>query len=340
MQLRQQVQETSPLGEAANLQEEAVTARPLSPDMGDVQVMQKKEGKPWFFLTVDTQAFYTSNVFYNSPTNSPFAAWQIITTPEIGFAPRIQDEQYSMFLPKAGFRYQFYSYAQAGPYPSIYGPVIGANGDSRPYTVATANFRVSNPYISLGWAFTDDLYLEFSAQGNIYTSNSPYSPSSNILNEYPVAWQSTWFKNFAEIQSVSVTLRASYVFAYTPGGDGQAGNNQFSRTDDNLTFAWVTNPTREINTQIYASLRLAKYTGSGSDINPGSAFGGPAGFTESDRLDLQQTYGASVTWSPIEYLSLRAYFSWTQSSTSIPEPTTGQFEAYNAGTGLNLIYRF
>ena len=334
MQLRQQVQETSPLGEAANLQEEAVTARPLSPDMGDVQVMQKKEGKPWFFLTVDTQAFYNSNVLYAASVGQTFAAWQIITTPEIGFAPQIQDEQYSMFFPKAGFRYQFYTYAQAGPYPPSFTTLTDSNGVERPYTIANQNFRVSNPYASIGWAFSDDLYLEFSVQGNIYTSNSPYSPPNNFLDEYPLAWQSTWFKNFAEIQSVSATLRASYVIA---------NPNQFSRTDNNLTFAWVTNPTREINTQIYASFRLAKYTGSGSDQVAGSAWGSkntPLYFTESDRLDLQQTYGASVTWSPIEYLSLRAYFSWTQSSTSIPEPTTGQFEAYNAGTGLNLIYRF
>ena len=97
----------------------------------------------------------------------------------------------------------------------------------------------------------------------------------------------------------------------------------------------------ELNTQIYASFRLAKFTGSGSDQTPGSTFGsGNDDFTESDRLDFQQTYGASVTWSPIEYLSVRAFVSWTKSDTSIPEPVTGQFEAYNAGTGLNLIYRF
>ena len=97
----------------------------------------------------------------------------------------------------------------------------------------------------------------------------------------------------------------------------------------------------ELNTQIYASFRLAKFTGSGSDQTPGSTFGsGNDAFTESDRLDFQQTYGASVTWSPIEYLSVRAFVSWTKSDTSIPEPVTGQFEAYNAGTGLNLIYRF
>jgi len=318
MQLRQQVQETSPLGEAGNLQEESVTARPLSPDMGDVQVMQKKEGKPWFFMTVDTQAFYNSNVTYAESVSYTFAAWQIITTPEIGFAPQIQDEQYSMFFPKAGFRYQFYSYAQAASYP----PDVAATATStgQPYTIATQNFRVANPYVSIGWAFSDDLYLEFSAQGNIYTSNSPYSPPNNFLDEYPIAWQASWFKNFAEIQSVSITARASYVLA---------NPTNFERTDNNLTFAWVTNPLRELNTQIYASYRLAKYTG----------IQDPAEFDNYDRLDFQQTYGASVTWSPIQYLSLRGFISWTKSD-STQVSNTGTFEAYNAGTGLNLIYRF
>ena len=331
-QLRQELKQTESPGGTKTIEEESVLAKPLSPDMGDVQVMKEKEGKPWFFLTVDCQAFYNSNVLYAASVGSTFGAWQIITTPEIGFAPRIQDEKYSMFFPKAGFRYSFYSYAQAEPPKTAFYQRVG---------IAAQNFQVANPYFSLGWAFSDDLYLEFSGQANIYNGyGRDWSSYTNFLNEYPVAWQATWFTNFAEIHSFSITGRASYVFGFSPPQDGLAGNNQFSRTDNNLTFAWVTNPTREFNTQVYASFRLAKYTGSGSDQVPGSKWGGTAGFTESDRLDFQQTYGASVTWSPLEYLSLRAFVSWTKSDTSIPEPVTGHFEAYNAGTGLNLIYRF
>ena len=321
MQLRQQLQQTDPLGGAGSLQEEAVTARPLSPDMGDVQIMQEIERKPCFFLTVDTQAFYNSNVLYAESGGAKFAAWQIITTPEIGFAPQIQDEQYSMFFPKAGFRYQFYSYAQAEPGS----PPFNNTG------ISSNNFQVANPYGSLGWAFSDDLYLEFSAQANVYNgSGRDWSSFNNFLSEYPLAWQATWFKSFAEIQSVSITARASYVLA---------NPTNFERTDNNLTFAWVTNPIREINTQIYASYRLAKYTGLNptAEDNPGSSLGY---FNNSDRLDFQQTYGASVTWSPLEQLSLRAFVSWTKSDSSVQVAETGDFEAYNAGTGLNLIYRF
>jgi hypothetical protein len=330
MQLRQQVNSADPMsGNGPNLPEESITAKPLPADMGDVQLTTQKEAKPWFFATVDCQAFYNSNVLYAASVGNTYGAWQIITTPEIAFAPKFQTEKFNMFFPKAGFRYQFFSYAQAEP--------LAPNVTSPP---SSQNFRVANPYASLAWAFSEDLFLEFSAEANLYTGNAPNQPSDNFLNEYPIAWQATWFRSFAEIHSFSVTGRASYVFAFSPvSSTTEVANNQFSRTDNNLTFAWVCNPIREINTQLYASFRLAKYTGSGSDQNPG-AFGSPAGFTESDRLDFQQTYGASVTYSPIEYLSLRAFVSWTKSDTSIPEVETGQFEAYNAGTGLNLIYRF
>ena len=311
------------MGGGGGVQEETVTARPLSPDMGDVQIMTQKDEKPWFFLTVDTQAFYNSNVLYAESGNLKFGAWQIITTPEIGFAPRIQDEQYSMFVPRAGFRYQFYTYAQAEPPPS------GSSYDSS--GISANNFQVANPYASLGWAFSEELYLEFSGQANIYNgSGRDWDTYNNFLSEYPLAWQATWFKSFAEIQSVSITGRASYVLA---------NPTNFERTDNNLTFAWVTNPTRELNTQIYASFRLAKYTGLNptADDNPGSTLGY---FPNNDRLDFQQTYGASVTWSPLEQLSLRAFVSWTKSDSSVQVAETGDFEAYNAGTGLNLIYRF
>ena len=80
MQLRQELQQTDPMGGRGAAQEETVTARPLSPDMGDVQIMTKTEEKPWFFLTVDTQAFYNSNVLYAESGNLKFGAWQIIKT--------------------------------------------------------------------------------------------------------------------------------------------------------------------------------------------------------------------------------------------------------------------
>jgi hypothetical protein len=312
MQLRQEVQQVDSLSSPKSMEEETVTARALSPDMGDVQIMKEKDGKPWFFLTVDCQAFYNSNVLYASSIDNTFSAWQIITTPEIGFAPQIQDEQYSKFFPKAGFRYQFYSYAQADPGKQNFATT----------GISSQNFQVANPYGSIGWAFTDDLFLEFSVQANIYNGNGrDWSQYNNFLDEYPLAWQATWFKSFAEIQSVSVTARASYVLA---------NPSNFERTDNNLTFAWVTNPIRELNTQIYASFRLAKYTGIQLP---------PPNFDNYDRLDFQMTYGASVTWTPLEHLSLRGFVSWTKSdSTQVEE--TGTFEAFNAGTGLNLIYRF
>ena len=305
--------------------------------MGSVNILGEQPSSSWLFLTVDCQAFYNSNVLYASSIGNTFGAWQIITTPEIGFSPTIQDETYKMFSPRAGFRYQFFSYAQAEPYPPNVANSPTATG--QPYTIATQNFRIANPYISLGWRVSEDLSFDFSAQANIYTSNSPYSSSQNFLNEYPLAWQSSWFTSLEEIHSFAITARASYVFAFSPAQGTQSANNQFSRTDNNLTFSWTTTPIQELSTQVYASFRLAKYTG--SDNNPTQSSFSEIGYIdESDRLDFQQTYGASITWTPIEYLSLRGFVSWTKSDSSVPEPITGEFEAYNAGTGLNLIYRF
>ena len=150
----------------------------------------------------------------------------------------------------------------------------------------------------------------------------------NFLNEYPLAWQASWSHPVEDIHFFSITARASYVWAMP---------SNFSRTDNNLTVSWATMPTQEISLQFYASARLAKYTGINYD--PGEVSSNYSTFNNYDRLDIQQTYGASITWSPTEYLSLRGFVSWTKSdSTQVDE--TGTFEALNAGTGLNLIYRF
>jgi len=321
MQLRQQVQETDP-SKSQNLEEETVTAKPLSADLGEVGIMSQPTEKPWFYLTVDCQAFYNSNVLYASSIENTFAAWQIITTPEIGFAPQIQDEQYAMFFPRAGFRYQFFTYATAEPGIEEYNtPGISKN-----------NFTVMNPFISLGWAFSEDLFISFSVDANIFNGSGRDQSLSNYVNfldEYPLAWTASWFRSLADWNSVSITGRASYVIS---------NPTNFSRTDNNMTFAWSTNPTKEVSTQLFASYRLAKYTGLNptAEQNPGSDLGY---FNNHDRLDFQQTYGLSVTWTPLEYVSIRGFVSWTKSDSS-QVTETGTYEAYNAGTGINLIYKF
>jgi hypothetical protein len=219
-----------------------------------------------------------------------------------------------MFFPRAGFRYQFFTYATAEP-------------GSTPYNqtgISQNNFTVMDPFVSLGWAFTEDLFISFSADANIFMGSGrdqSLTQYENFLDEYPLAWTASWFHSLADWNSVSITGRASYVLA---------NPSNFTRTDNNMTFAWSTNPTKEISTQIFASYRLAKYTGTQLVDQ----------FDNADRLDFQQTSGASLTWTPIEYVSLRAFVSWTKSDSSVSVPETGDYEAYNAGTGINMIYKF
>ena len=322
-QLTRQVQDTNPNALKKDQTEEAMTAKPMPKDMGEVQIMTEENQNPWFFASVDCQAFYNSNVLYANSPNLKFGAWQIITTPEIGFAPTIKDEQFAMFFPRAGFRYQFFTYAQAEPPPS--GTSYESSG------ISANNFTVTDPYISLGWAFSEVLFITFSADANVYMGIGRDTDAwTNFLDEYPLAWTATWFQSLAEWNSVSITGRASYVLA---------NPSNFERTDNNLTFSWSTNPTKEISTQLFASYRLAKYTGLNPTLeqNPGSDLGY---FNNYDRLDFQQTYGLSVTWTPVENVSLRAFTSFTKSDSSVNVQETGDYEAYNAGTGINLIYRF
>lgn len=319
-QLRTQLRETEQMSQPSpEAEAKRILAKPLSPDMGDVNILGSEPAQPWFSISMDCQAFYNSNVLYAASIENTFGAWQIITTPEISFAPSIQDETYKMLSPRAGFRYQFFTYAQAEPPKQSY----ATTGPS------ALNFDVMNPYVGLGWRVDDDLSFDFSLQANLYEGNGrDRSSYVNFLNEYPLAWQANWFKPIGEIHSLSITARASYVWAMP---------SNFSRTDNNLTVSWAMMPTREISFQFYASARLAKYTG--INLDPGETNPNYTTFNNYDRLDIQQTYGASITWTPIEYLSLRGFVSWTKSdSTQVQE--TGTFEALNAGTGLNLIYRF
>ena len=318
-QLRTQLKQTEEMAQPKeDPQSKLLVAKALPQDMGEVNILGNQPTQPWFFITVDTQAFYNSNVLYAASIDNTFGAWQIITTPEIGFAPAIQDETYKMLSPRAGFRYQFFTYAQAEP----------PKGDFATTGPSALNFETANPYVGVGWKVDDDLSFDFSLQANLYQGSAPgtltgrnRSSYVNFLDEYPLAWQASWSHPVEEIHFFSITARASYVWA---------NPSNFSRTDHNLTVSWSMAPTQELTLQFYASARLAKYTGIQLP---------PPNFDNYDRLDIQQTYGASITWSPVEYVSLRGFVSWTKSdSTQVAD--TGTFEALNAGTGLNLIYRF
>ena len=184
MQLRQQVQDSGAAADATrSLEEETLTAKPIASDLGEVSVLSKPARKPWFYLTVDCQAFYNNNVLYAESPYLKFGAWQIITTPEIGYAPSLTDPQYAMFFPRAGFRYQFFTYAQAESPPT--------GTDYERAGISANNFQVLNPFASLGWSFSEDLYVSFSVDGNIFMGSDNQNPLvGRIRSAYTNFWMS------------------------------------------------------------------------------------------------------------------------------------------------------
>ncbi|NDA26608.1 MAG: hypothetical protein EBZ05_07195, partial [Verrucomicrobia bacterium] len=126
-------------------------------------------------------------------------------------------------------------------------------------------------------------------------------------------------------------LRASYVFAESPGTATTAAPNEnfLSRTDNSLTGSYFVNLSEQISLSSFASYRIALYT-DGSDA--------PSDFYR--RLDQQYTLGAGLNFQLSPELSTGLNFNYSKSDSTSRIAETGDFVNLTAGANWSMTYKF
>jgi opacity protein-like surface antigen len=333
--------------------QEKVEAVELSPDLGSIQLMQEKPELPFFRVRADQTYNWLSNANYAKNSQNVVAAWQTISSLEAAWAPTFSTMPgYEKFFPEAGVRASFFNYFQQEE-PSQRNNVLGQ------YDLGLVqDFVLANVFLRGTKQVTDELSvgLSFDYNGYFYL-NSPgeraaagQSGETNFLNEFALAYTSSYFHAFTEKHAIAVNWRASYVFANSPGTTTPAGSpytyspSYLTRTDNNLTGSYFLNLSEKISLSTFASYRLAYYTDAANaplseDFNDqGQPTGLANGFYR--RLDQQYTLGLGLNFQLSPELSTGLNFNYSKSDSTSQIAETGDFTNLTAGANWSMTYKF
>ena len=325
----------------------------LSPDLGSIQLMQERPELPFFRLRADQGYNWLSNANYAKNSQNVVAAWQTISSLEAAWAPTFSTMPgYEKFFPEAGVRASFFNYFQQEE-PSQRNNVLGQ------YDLGLVqDFVLANVFLRGTKQVTDELSvgLSFDYNGYFYL-NSPgeraaagQSGETNFLNEFALAYTSSYFHAFTEKHAIAVNWRASYVFANSPGTTTPAGSpytyspSYLTRTDNNLTGSYFLNLSEKISLSTFASYRLAYYTDAANaplseDFNDQ---GQPTGLANGlyRRLDQQYTLGLGLNFQLSPELSTGLNFNYSKSDSTSQIAETGDFTNLTAGANWSMTYKF
>ena len=337
-------------------QEEAaasVQASEVSEDLGSLQMLRERPELPFFRLRADQSYNWLSNANYAKNSQNVVAAWQTISSLEAAWAPTFSTMPgYEKFFPEVGIRASFFNYFQQEE-PSQKNNALG-NYDLG----LVQDFVLANLFLRGTKQVTDELSvgLSFDYNGYFYL-NSPderaaagQSGETNFLNEFSLAYTSSYFHAFSEKHAVAVNWRASYVFANSPGTSTPPGSpypyspSYLTRTDNSLTGSYFMNLSEKISLSTFASYRLAYYTDAANaplseDFNDqGKPTGLANGFYR--RLDQQYTLGMGVNFQLSPELSTGLNFNYSKSDSTSQIAETGDFTNLTAGANWSMTYKF
>jgi len=328
-------------------EEQSVEATQVSEDLGSLQMMRERETLPFFRVRADQNFSWLSNANYAKNSQNVVAAWQAISSLEAAWAPTFSTMPgYDQFFPEAGFRASFFNYFQQEE-PSQTNNNLGL------YDIGLVqDFVLANLFLRLNRQVTDELSVGLSLDYNGYFYlNSPgeraaagQTGEGNFLNEFALAYSSSYFHAFTENHAVALNWRASYVFANTPETPAGFSPNYLTRTDNNLTGTYFANLSDKITLAPFASYRLAYYTDA-SNAPPAEDFndqGQPTGLANGfyRRLDQQYTLGLGLNFQLSPELSTALNFNYSKSDSTSRIAETGDFTNLTAGANWSMTYKF
>ena len=333
---RQRQKLVQPRGE----EKEAMSTSEVSEDLGSLQLMRERPELPFFRVRADQTYNWLSNANYAKSSANVVAAWQTISSLEAAWAPTFSTlPGYGNFFPEAGVRASFFNYfqqeepANTAQYNQQGLYDIGLVQDFVLVNLFLRGTKQVTDELSVGLSFDYNGYFYLNDPNQRQSAFDPFNPTgpTNFLNEYALAYTSSFFHPFTEQQAVALNLRASYVFAESPGTATTAAPNEnfLSRTDNSLTGSYFVNLSEQISLSSFASYRLAYYT-DGSDA--------PPGFYK--RLDQQYTLGIGLNFALTPELGTGLNFNYSKSDSTSRIPETGDFVNLTAGANWSMTYKF
>jgi len=273
-------------------------------DVGPQSILKVRRRKTWIEAYVDSQLFYTSNMFLQEET--PGAKLTdtslFVDTVQLAFAPMPTVVKQGTIAPRVGFRYQWF----------MYGLGDSTRGLDR------FNFDAQTLFADVRYRVHGDWIFEGGFEATRLVGHTPdYDSYREVYSELLPRVGVTRQFSFSETKVLSLSYQANFHFSET-AGNPQRGVND--RTDQILMAAYNHALTPHWVAQPFYRMQYSYYTSAGG------------------RSDVLHTIGLSCYYFFTPQISLRAFASYDIKQSDgrlIPE-----YRKFDAGLGANLNIRF
>jgi hypothetical protein len=276
-------------------------------DVGPQFLLRVKQRREWVEGSVDSQYFYTSNVFLSeNPTyNSTVDTGVWVNTAQVAFAPTPFDWNDGKLAPRVGFRHQWYNYGL----------------DKNDNNLNNIDFDLQTIFAEVRYQFAENWVASFGTDfTRLLQHETPVSDYAEIYKEIVPRGSVERFFPLNDTMFFNVAYDTAYHITETDPFPSSYSNN---RWDHNITgsFGWEIMP--NLWTQPYYRFQLTDYWGNGS------------------RYDFLYTFGLGFSFNLAKWASLRTFVAYDiKESHDNPESNTVDYKNLNAGLGLNLLLRF
>jgi hypothetical protein len=293
-------------------------------DLGPQAVLRKRKHR-WFRASVDSQMFYTDNMFFRK--DSDIDAGVLVNTGEAALMTPPAITRFASYRAEVGYRHQFFNYFGEDE-PVSFGPgIIGP-----PLYREDFNFQSSTAFASL---LAQTKHYQFRA-GFDYTrliSSEEMEPvrgeDEEFYREYVPRWSVQRNFRLCNWSQFSVAYLGAYhfadedpVFFFNPGSGVERGlEDRGSRWEHAAVAALSVALPHNLVAQPYYRFQYVDFDS----------------LTRSSVTEFLHTAGFGLGWYPCENFSARVFANYNWNTSDV---LAREYEQLNVGGGLNLTLRF
>jgi len=261
-------------------------------------VKSKASRRKYLEGTLDTQLFYSDNANFAEPGDR-YRSWIFVNTAQFSLSPDAYDLGPGKFAPAIGYSSQWYNYTDARMSPF--------------------DFNARTAFLNLRYQLG---YWQFSLGAN-YTQLLDQSLYDETYNE--------WLPNFTIQRLLPINDRMAFVvgdsisYHITEVPFGTASRMDINDHLDNTLFAYFNwQATSHVVLQPYYRFQYSYYQ-----------FNAAA---DAKRMDYLSSVGITLIYNFNQYISARAFFSYTTKLSD--DEVTPTYDEFNGGIGASLTVKF
>lgn len=284
-------------------------------DTGPQVVVQRKPIRKYFEVAVDSQFYYTENMFLQEEPQGHEAVdtTVLVSTVDVAVAPDPYDVGGVLLYPRIGHRYQWYNYSLQSNDATASG--LSLNDYDFDAQTTYANLRIQpDP----NWV----VYTGFNWQ-RLLGHEQPKNDYNEFYRDYSPVWGVQRLFPITKSILTSVSYDAAYHWTEVDPPD----RDRNDRLDNGITLSYMQELFPRLIAQVYGRYMYTYY-------NTQKDFSQP----QYHREDHLYSTGLTLQYIFNDWASVRTYITFDHRESEAP--SIDDYSNFNGGVGGSLVFRF